>query len=190
VAGTRHKWPVHLTRSTYHAISGHVDRDLQGALVAKLLEAFFPTRVCGVVRVHPQEREWYFIAEQPAPAPHLAHPGGCAALRIAFTVPLLRAFSGWIRSPSFLVNLQVALVAKLLEALFPAGVWQLMRVVHLGWSTYHARKREFKLPWREAGPPNHHDDTVDSDQYSLYRLPWSRSCWRLCLPPGYVGLYA
>jgi len=25
-------------------------------------------------------------------------------------------------------------------------------------------KREFKLPWREAGPPNHHDDTVDSDQ--------------------------
>jgi len=25
-------------------------------------------------------------------------------------------------------------------------------------------KREFKLPWREAGPPNHHDDTVDSEQ--------------------------
>ena len=23
---------------------------------------------------------------------------------------------------------------------------------------------EFKLPWREAGPPNHHDDKVDSDQ--------------------------
>ena len=22
----------------------------------------------------------------------------------------------------------------------------------------------FKLPWREDGPPNHHDDTVDSDQ--------------------------
>jgi len=22
-----------------------------------------------------------------------------------------------------------------------------------------------KLPWREAGPPNHHDDKVDSDQY-------------------------
>ena len=21
-----------------------------------------------------------------------------------------------------------------------------------------------KLPWREAGPPNHHDDKVDSDQ--------------------------
>ena len=26
-----------------------------------------------------------------------------------------------------------------------------------------AWKREFKLPWREAGPPNHHDDKVDSD---------------------------
>ena len=25
-------------------------------------------------------------------------------------------------------------------------------------------KREFKLPWRKAGPPNHHDDIVDSDQ--------------------------
>ena len=25
-------------------------------------------------------------------------------------------------------------------------------------------KREFKLPWHEAGPPNHHDDKVDSDQ--------------------------
>ena len=25
-------------------------------------------------------------------------------------------------------------------------------------------KREIKLPWREASPPNHHDDKVDSDQ--------------------------
>ena len=25
-------------------------------------------------------------------------------------------------------------------------------------------KREFKLPWREAGPPNHLDDKADSDQ--------------------------
>jgi len=25
-------------------------------------------------------------------------------------------------------------------------------------------EKEFKLPWREAGPPNHHDDKVDSDQ--------------------------
>ena len=25
-------------------------------------------------------------------------------------------------------------------------------------------KREFKLPWREAGPPNYLDDGVDLDQ--------------------------
>ena len=28
------------------------------------------------------QRDWYFIAVQPAPAPHLAHPKECAALRI------------------------------------------------------------------------------------------------------------
>jgi len=33
-------------------------------------------------------RDWYFIAEQQAPAPHLAHPEGCNALRIVLvTVP-------------------------------------------------------------------------------------------------------
>jgi len=33
-------------------------------------------------------KDWYFIAERPAPAPHLAHPEGCAALRIVLaTVP-------------------------------------------------------------------------------------------------------
>ena len=33
-------------------------------------------------------RDRYSIAEQPAPAPHLAHPDGCAALRILlYTVP-------------------------------------------------------------------------------------------------------
>ena len=33
-------------------------------------------------------RDWYVIVEQPAPAPHLAHPEGCAALRIVLvTVP-------------------------------------------------------------------------------------------------------
>jgi len=25
-------------------------------------------------------------------------------------------------------------------------------------------EREFKLSWREVGPPNHNDDIVDSDQ--------------------------
>ena len=25
-------------------------------------------------------------------------------------------------------------------------------------------QREFKLPWRKAGPPNYHDEKMDSDQ--------------------------
>ena len=34
------------------------------------------------------ERDWYLIVEEPAPASHLAHPEGCAALRIVLlTVP-------------------------------------------------------------------------------------------------------
>jgi len=28
-------------------------------------------------------------------------------------------------------------------------------------------KREFNLPWREAGQPDHHDDKVDSDQWAV-----------------------
>ena len=31
---------------------------------------------------HVLPRDWYAIAEGPAPAPHLAHPQGCAALLI------------------------------------------------------------------------------------------------------------
>ena len=35
----------------------------------------------------------------------------------------------------------------------------------LGVGRYKAAwKEEFKIPWREAGPPNHLDDKVDSDQ--------------------------
>jgi len=38
---------------------------------------------------HP--RDWYLTAEQPAPSPHLAHPEGCAALRIVLdAVPCVR----------------------------------------------------------------------------------------------------
>ena len=34
-----------------------------------------------------------------------------------------------------------------------------------GWQVHSVTiPGEFKLPWREAGPPNHHDDKVDSDQ--------------------------
>ena len=32
------------------------------------------------------ERDWYSIAEQPAPAPHLAHPEGCTVLRIVLVI--------------------------------------------------------------------------------------------------------
>ena len=28
-------------------------------------------------------------------------------------------------------------------------------------------KRELKLPWRETGPPHHHDNKVDSDQKAV-----------------------
>ena len=35
-----------------------------------------------------RRRDWCFIAEQSAPAPHLAHSGGCAASRLVLiTVP-------------------------------------------------------------------------------------------------------
>jgi len=35
----------------------------------------------GPRRCLPLFKDWYFIADQPAPAPHLEHPEGCAALR-------------------------------------------------------------------------------------------------------------
>jgi len=31
-------------------------------------------------------------------------------------------------------------------------------------------QNKFKLSWREAGPPNHHDDKVDSDQYPSFSV--------------------
>ena len=44
-------------------------------------EGRVPAQLCA-------ERDRYFIADQAATAPHLAHPGGCAALRIVLiTVP-------------------------------------------------------------------------------------------------------
>jgi len=49
------------------------------------------------------ERDWYLIAEQPAPAPQLARPEGRAALRTCANYcapcqPLWRAFPGRIRA--------------------------------------------------------------------------------------------
>ena len=48
-------------------------------------------------------------------------------------------------------------------------------------------EREFKLPWREAGPPNHLDDEVDSDQEVVNKqlsLCRSASETRAVLPQG------
>ena len=45
-------------------------------------------------------------------------------------------------------------------------------------------KKELKLPWREAGLPNHQDDKVDSYQWVVndeHSLSFPR---RSCLPPG------
>jgi len=39
--------------------------------------------------------------------------------------------------------------------------------------------RKFKLPWREAGPPDHHDDKVDSDLNVVNK--------ELCLVPSSLG---
>ena len=40
-------------------------------------------------------KDWDLLAEQPAPAPHLAHPERCAALRIVLvTVPLVSRSHG------------------------------------------------------------------------------------------------
>ena len=45
-------------------------------------------------------------------------------------------------------------------------------------------RMEFKLPWREAGQPNHYEDKVDSDQWvvseelSLSYIAWmSNACY-------------
>ena len=44
------------------------------------------------------------------------------------------------------------------------GQQELVQGVGMAWSAAGPWKREVKLPWREAGPPNPHDDKVDSDQ--------------------------
>jgi len=45
------------------------------------------------------------------------------------------------------------------------GVWGLgFGVGARVWGSRKVDVRRFKLPWREASAPNHHDDKVDSDQ--------------------------
>ena len=44
------------------------------------------------------KRDSYFIAEQPAPAPQLAHPEGCAALRVVLLLcPVSAALASFFR---------------------------------------------------------------------------------------------
>ena len=59
-------------------------------------------------------------------------------------------------------------------------------------------KREFNLPWREAGQPDHHDDKVDSDQWAVNKeLSLSaaaedhrvRRCQRCLQPLNRGGLF-
>ena len=51
-------------------------------------EPIIPKKQNLTANPEPMKGGWYFIAEQPARAPHLAHPEGCAALRIVLlTVP-------------------------------------------------------------------------------------------------------
>ena len=47
--------------------------------------------------ISPSWRDWYFIAKQPVPVPHM--PSHCATYCTPCR-PLLRAVSGWILSPS------------------------------------------------------------------------------------------
>jgi len=67
-----------LARSLARSLSLSLSRSLS---LARSLSLSL-TRSC------PVQRDWYCIADQPAPAPHLAHPERCAALRIVLvTVP-------------------------------------------------------------------------------------------------------
>ena len=50
-------------------------------------------------------------------------------------------------------------------------------------------EREFKLPWREAGPPNHHDDKVDSDQLVVKKglSLWNGTLTRMAMIMRMIG---
>ena len=61
-------------------------------------------------------------------------------------------------------GLAAGLVSSSAEASAVSAVLSLGKNLHTDGRCKATWKREFKLPWREAGPPNHHDDIVDSDQ--------------------------
>ena len=79
------------------------------------------------------ERDWYFNAEQPAPAPLLAHPEECAAPRIVLvTVPRVSRSCEHFRCPQcgaggrtlcgFEDSVQLGLLARVLSAVW--GLWR------------------------------------------------------------------
>ena len=54
----------------------------QGQIHGFFSQLIFKCYLTEVASVCTRQRSWYFIAKQPAPAPHLANPEGCDALRI------------------------------------------------------------------------------------------------------------
>jgi len=59
-----------------------------------------------------------------------------------------------------------------------------VRLVSSGWAGEHHNPQ---LPWREAGPPNHHDDEVGEYHHPQPTRPasgvWRKRPW-LSWPPG------
>ena len=82
-------------RVAYPSGGDAIRRDRDAIAAAADLRGAFSYEPGTLVAHHtPDERDWYLIAEQPAPAPHLAHPEGCAALCTELvTVPRVNRFT-------------------------------------------------------------------------------------------------
>ena len=87
-------------------------------------------------------------------------------------------------------DLRVRLEEALLHVL-DLALLHLLTVLHLQVTDHVTRckatwKRGFKLPWREAGPPNHHDDTREADAgehlLAVLHLPIINRLWTTLLP--------
>jgi len=72
--------------------------------------------------------------------------------------------SVWVHKPSGEGGLLAAARARMQAVRWPLAKNSGLKVATRKVDVRLPGKREFKLPWREAGPPNHHDDKVDSDQ--------------------------
>ena len=65
-----------------HTYLAHCPGDNPGANRWFLQSTHVQMHLTEVASVCTGQRSWYFIAKQPAPAPHLANPEGCDAVRI------------------------------------------------------------------------------------------------------------